>query len=769
MSECCRAAVRVTGTVQGVGFRPFVYRTAVDAGVAGYVRNTGDSVEATFEGSQAAIEQVLQTVRTDPPPLATVQAVDVEWRDPTGVDGFEIRDSTGEHAGGVDAPVPPDTGICEACLDDLRDPDSRYHEYWATACVDCGPRFAVVEDVPYDRARTSMAAFPLCDGCRERYETPTSRRYHAQTIGCPDCGPTLRYERDDECVATGPDAIARAGDALTDGAILAVKGTGGIHLVCDATDPETVELLRDRTGRSAKPFACMARSVDTIETFAEVDSTARGLLTDIRSPIMLLETTTDASWLDAVAPGLSTFGVMTPYAGLHHLLFDHVEGPLVMTSANRPGQPMCTTTAAVWDRLGDVVDGVVAHDREIVARCDDSVVRVVDDTPRFVRRSRGWTPTTLPNPVGVDGESPVVLAVGPERDATVAVAGGGSVVTSQHIGAVDSPDTLAFHRESVTHLLELPNVTPDVVACDQHPDFLTTTEAKQYAADGMVGPVAVQHHHAHAAALCAEHGVSRAIVVTADGTGYGPDGTIWGGEVLDVTYDGFERVGGLSSFVLPGGEAAIEYPARILAGLLTDADRIDDRLLETGAVERQADAAVVRQQAERGVNAPTTTSVGRYLDAVSALVGACDRRTYEGEPAQRLEALARNGAPQPIEVPYETRNGCRVLDVQTLVRSLAALTDDASAADVAATAQHAVASGLATIALDTAADRNVSAIGFTGGVAYNDAISRQLRTHIDTSDCRYLEPEMVPPGDAGIAYGQAIVATARNVSVAANR
>ncbi|WP_205738806.1 carbamoyltransferase HypF [Halonotius aquaticus] len=768
--------MQISGTVQGVGFRPFVYRTAVDAGIAGYVRNTGGAVEAAFEGPQAAIEQVLQTVRTDPPPLSTVEAVDVEWRDPTGVEGFEICDSTGKHAGGVDAPVPPDTGICEACLDDLRDPDSRYHEYWATACVDCGPRFAVVEDVPYDRARTSMAAFPLCEDCRERYETPTSRRCHAQTIGCPDCGPTLRYEIDAECVATGAecvatgtDAIARAGDALTDGSILAIKGTGGIHLVCDATDPETVGRLRARTGRPAKPFACMARSVDAIEAFAEVDNTARELLTDVRSPIVLLETTTAASWLDVVAPGLSTVGVMTPYAGLHHLLFDHVDDPVVMTSANRPGQPMCTTTESVWDRLGDVVDGVVGHDREIVARCDDSVVRVVDDTPRFVRRSRGWTPTTLPNPTGVDGESPVVLAVGPERDATVAVAGSDGVVSSQHIGAVDSPNTLAFHRDAVTHLQELTNLSPDVVACDRHPDFLTTTEAEQYAADGMAGPVAVQHHHAHAAALCAEHDVNRAIVVVADGTGYGPDGTIWGGEVLDVTYEGFERVGGLSSFGLPGGEVAIEYPARILATLLADTDRIDDRLLETGAVESRDDAAVVRQQAERGVNAPTTTSAGRYLDAVSALVGACDRRTYEGEPAQRLEGLARDGTPQPIDIPYKTRSGDRVLDVQTLVRSLAALTADASAADVAATAQHALASGLATIALDTAAERNVGAVGFTGGVAYNGAISRQLRTHVEPSDCRYLQPAAVPPGDGGIAYGQAIVATARNISVADNR
>lgn len=761
MADTCRATVRISGTIQGVGFRPFVYRTAVEAGVRGYVRNAGGAVEAAFEADRAAVEDVIATVRNDTPPLARVDAVDVDWREPRGSEAFEIRDSAADASGGIDVPVPPDTGICEACLDDVRDPDSPYHDYWATACVDCGPRFTVVQDVPYDRDRTSMADFPLCEDCRERYETPTDRRYHAQTTACPDCGPTLRYEADGHPVVTGSDGLRRAGTALSAGHIIAVKGIGGFHLVCDATDPAVVDALRERTGRPAKPFACMVPSLDSLEAFAAVDDDEADALSDIRRPIVLLDKAAETPWLEAVAPGLDTIGVMLPYAGLHHLLFDYVFGPLVMTSANRPGEPMCTTADAVWSRLDGVVDGVLSHDREIVARCDDSVVRVVDGDRRFVRRSRGWTPTILPNPARDDAGAPVV-ALGPERDTTVALGTGDGVVLSQHLGDIDGPEALSFHREVVDHLCRLTDIEPGVVACDQHPAFLTTAEADSYAADGLEGPVAVQHHHAHAAGVCAEHGVDRAIVVTADGTGYGPDGTVWGGEVLDTRYTDFERIGGLGPFSLPGGRAAVECPARVLASLLEDSTLVEDRLVETRAVDSRAEAAVVRQQAETGVNAPTTTSAGRVLDAVSALVGACDRRTYEGEPAQRLEALATEGTPRPIDLQYRSSDGRRILDTHALVSDLADMLTRRTPADVAATAQAALARGLGTLAVEAASERGVQAVGFTGGVAYNDAISRHLREVVTDADLTHLTPEAVPPGDGGIAYGQAIVASSRS-------
>ncbi len=755
MGDRTRAVVRVTGVVQGVGFRPFVYRRADDTGLDGYVRNTGDGVDAVFEGPRGAVESVIEAIRTDNPPLARVERVDVEWTEPAGVDGFEIRDSDSD--GGAGVPVPPDTGVCEQCLADIRGSDSQYHGYWATACVDCGPRFTVVRSVPYDRTRTAMAEFPMCGACRERYETPTDRRYHAQTIACQSCGPTLRFEDGDSVVATEQDAIRHAGQRLADGDLLAIRGIGGTHLVCDATVP-AVEKLRERTRRPAKPFALMAPSVDSIRSFAAVDDDAETVLTDIRRPIVLLERESGADWLDTVAPGLSTVGVMLPYAGVHHLLFDHVEGPLVMTSANMPGEPMVTTVDGIRDTLGSVVDGALVHDRDIVARCDDSVVRVVDGDRRFLRRSRGWTPEALPNPAAEDGTAPV-LAVGPERDATVAVADADRVVLSQHVGDVDDPATLAFHREAVAHLTDLTGIDPSVVACDMHPDFLTRAEAERDAEDGLDGPVTVQHHHAHAAALLAEHDRSRAVVVTADGTGYGPDGTVWGGEVLDATLADFERVGGLDSFPLPGGEAAVEHPARTLAGLLADAETVGDRLLATGAVESRSEARVVRQQARQGVNTPETSSAGRFLDGVAALVGACDRRRYEGEPAQRLEALAREGSVRELSVPFGECDGDRVVATGELLRALDSL--PAPPADVAATAQDALARGLGEIAVETANERGVDAVGFTGGVAYNGAISRRFRELVESAGLDVLSPDRVPPGDGGIAYGQAVVATAR--------
>ncbi|MFT4923818.1 MAG: hydrogenase maturation protein HypF, partial [Haloarculaceae archaeon] len=638
---------------------------------------------------------------------------------------------------------------------DVRDPDSRYHGYWATACVDCGPRFTVVRDVPYDRARTSMDDFPMCEGCQECYESPADRRYHAQAIACPECGPAIGYEVDGQPRTEGQEAIRRAGERLTEGAILAVRGIGGTHLVCDATTPGVVETLRERTARPAKPFALMAASLEDVGEFATLDEERRAALTDIRRPIVLLERSSE-DWLDAVAPGLHTVGVMLPYAGVHHLLFDHVDGPLVMTSANMPGQPMITTVEGIREGLGGVVDGALVHDREIVARCDDSVVRVVDGDRRFLRRSRGWTPTALPNPAG---EAPPVLALGPEQDVTVAIADRDRVVLSQHVGDVDGPATLDFLRTAGDHLATLTGTDPAVVACDRHPDFLTTGEARQVAEEGLAGPVEVQHHHAHAVGLCAEHGVERAIVVTADGTGYGPDGSVWGGEVLDATLADFERVGGLDTFALPGGETAIEYPARTLASLLDDPERVDDRLVATGAVDSRDDAALVRQQASQGLNTPATTSAGRFLDAVAALVGACDRRRYEGEPAQRLEALASQGTVRELDVPEATRDGNPVVDVQALAASLDAL--DGSPADVAATAQDALARGLGTVAIRAARERGVETVGLTGGVAYNDAISRRLREGIESAGLRFLAPDRVPPGDGGIAYGQAVVASAR--------
>ncbi|WP_181686445.1 carbamoyltransferase HypF [Halorhabdus salina] len=764
MSDRSRATVSVTGVVQGVGFRPFVYRTATDASLAGRVKNTGDGrVDIVLEGPEPGIDSFLEALRQDPPPLAQIEGVTVDRDDPMGLDGFEIVTSTDSTGGS--GTIPPDTAMCDACLDDLRDPNSRFHDYWATACVDCGPRYTVIRELPYDRPRTSMDGFPMCSDCREDYETPTDRRYHAQTIACPDCGPSLSLlDTDGRRLADGDDAIARTGDRLAAGDLLAIKGIGGTHLACDATDPTAVERLRERTGRPEKPFALMAPDLETVETFGRVSAAEREALEDTRRPITLLDGVQDErpDWFDAVSPGLHTVGVMLPYSGLHHRIFDHVDGTLVMTSANMPGVPMATDRESILADLDGVIDAALVHDREIVMRCDDSVVRFAGGQRRFVRRSRGWVPESLPLPVDTDRD---VLALGAEFDATVALTQAGEVVPSQYVGDVDNPETVDYLRETVDHLQDLLGTDPGVVACDAHPDFLTTREAGTYVnGEGMAGPIQVQHHHAHAASLLAEHERERAVVIAADGTGYGPDGSIWGGEVLDATLADYERVGGLSTFELPGGTAAIERPARILASLLDDPDRIDELLVERDGVDSESDATMVRQQVEQGINTPETSSAGRLLDAVSALGGVCTERSYEGEPAMKLEAAAADGQVRDYEVPYGTRNGDRVLDSNQLLCDLASMVDEQPTADLAATAQWALAYGLADVAVEAAQERGIGAVGFSGGVAYNDAIIVTIRDRVQDAGLAFLGHDRVPPGDGGIAYGQVTVAATQGRS-----
>ena len=782
-----RATVRVTGVVQSVGFRPFVYRQATERGLGGTVRNLGDAgVRIELEGRSDDVDAFLSALREEPPPLARVESVVVD-RDAVPEASFESFDivASGDGDGGSGT-IPPDTAICDRCLADVRDPDSRFHGYWATACVDCGPRFTVVESLPYDRPTTSMAAFPMCDACRADYETPADRRYHAQAVACPRCGPRLRFGTvpDDpdvaetvptegrdpfpdalETPADGPAALDAAADALEEGGVVVLKGVGGAHLACDATDGSAVTALRERTGRPEKPFAVMAAGAADLDRLAAVSPTEREALVSHRRPVVLLEAADDAPLAAAVAPGLHTVGVMLPYSGVHHLLFDRLDGPLVVTSANPPGRPMYRANGPLVAGLGGVADGVLLHDRRVVARCDDSVARVVDGTRRLLRRSRGFAPTPVPV-AGADDAR--VLGVGPELDVAAAVLEDGDCYLTQYVGDVGDLETLAFLEDATDRLLEVTGIdTPSVVAHDAHPDFNTTRYATRLVEEGAAErTVAVQHHHAHAASVLAEHGRERAIALTLDGVGYGPDDTVWGGEVLDASRADYERVGGLAPVPMPGGDRATRHPARLAAGLLYAADRPLETALEHHGVtfpNGDEERDLVVQQLDAGVNTPDTSSAGRFLDAVAALVGACSERTYEGEPAMKLEALAAEGSALDVGVPRATADGRPVVDTPRLFADLVdATAEGAAGRDVAATAQEALASGLTALAVEAARDRGRETVALSGGVAYNDHVARRIREQVEAADLEFLGNRRVPPGDGGVAYGQVAVAARRD-------
>ena len=736
--------VRVRGVVQGVGFRPFVYRIAHRHGLVGSVRNLGDAgVEILIGGSADAIEGFLNALATEAPPLARIDALEVEAADEVDGDTFVILPSTdtGDGAG----QLPPDVATCDACVAEILG-GSRFHGYWATSCTDCGPRFTVIESLPYDRPRTSMSAFPMCDACQAEYTNPLDRRYHAQTTACHDCGPTLTFDGEPH----GP--IERAVEALGRGRIVAVKGIGGTHIACDATDAEAVRRLRERLGRTEQPFAVMAKEA-TLDGYVRLSPSERDELRAAHRPIVVVEKTR-ADVLPGVAPGLHTIGVMLPYSGLHHLLLDGIAGPLVMTSANAPGRPMLIDNEHILEELRGIADHTLLHDRRIVARCDDSVRRRVAGRFVFLRRSRGFVPQGIPRNLG---DEPM-LALGPESDLTFAIYDRGRVTPSQHIGNVDDLETLAFLREAIEHLMEISRMrTPAVVACDAHPRFLTTRLAQELAERWGARIVPVQHHAAHLLSAMVEHRIERPIVgLIVDGYGYGTDGGAWGGEVLVAREGTVERCGHLRPVRLPGGDLAARNPLRMaaaymIAGGASPRDVVE-RLAERGMDGQEAEL-VVRQVCD-GIHAPWTTSAGRFLDAVAAWTGVCRSRTYEGEPAMRLEAAARRGTPQPVDLPAVAEGDTLQFDIAELFLRLIELSNRVSPEDVAATAQAGLAAGLSEVARRSARTYGADAVVLSGGVAYNDHIVREIRAQCERDGLRVLTQDLVPCGDGGISLGQ---------------
>jgi hydrogenase maturation protein HypF len=778
----CRARARVEGTVQGVGFRPFVYRLACDLGLGGFVLNDSHGVLLEVEGARAAVNDLLARLSTDAPALARVEGVRTEEIAATGAaTAFVILASASD--GEADALVSPDSATCADCLAELFDPSDRRYRYPFVNCTNCGPRFTIVRGVPYDRPLTTMAGFEMCIRCRAEYEDPLDRRFHAQPNACPDCGPHARLvdasaspvdasARPVGEGGDGEDAVAAAARALIEGAIVAVKGVGGFHLACRADDERAVGALRDRKHREEKPFALMVADLAAARELVELGAAEEALLGDVARPIVLAPRRADARMATAVAPRSPELGVMLPYSPLHHLLLADAGVALVMTSANVSDEPIAYRDDDALERLATIADLFLVHDRPIHTRTDDSVVRAVaaapsgERRPLVLRRSRGYVPAALTLPVTCDRP---LLACGAELKSTFCLAKGDRAWVGHHIGDLGNLETLTSFREGIDHFERLFAVDPVAVAHDLHPDYLSTRYALEDRAD--LEPVAVQHHHAHLAACLAEHGrEGLAVGAIYDGTGYGTDGTVWGGELLVGGFEGFERAGHLWPVRMPGGERAVREPWRMACAWLAQAHEEDEPGLPA-SLTGQVDPAMwarVAELARGGLASPVTTSAGRLFDAVAALCGLGAQVSYEGQAAIELEALAdpdERGA-YPLEVVTASAGAAAgpafVVDPRATVRAVAAeLRAGVSAPVVSARFHHALADGTADVVATLAEARGLATVVLGGGVFANRLLLERTAARLHAGGLEVLVPELLPPGDGGISYGQTAVAAAR--------
>ena len=748
----------VSGIVQGVGFRPFIYRIAVKNGLRGYVRNRGDScVEILVEGEESDIKNFLKSIVEEKPPLARIHDIITlpieggeEYKD------FRIFSSSGEAelSGSV---IPPDIAICDECLMEMRDPSNPRYNYFFITCVNCGPRYTVIEDVPYDRENTTMRDFQMCGFCRSEYTDPANRRFHAQTVACPRCGPKAYLVTNGQERIESEDPIREAGKLISEGYIIAVKGYGGFHVASSTLLDKPLERLRRAKHRKQKPFAIMARGLEAIKTFAEVSQWEAEALLSYSRPIVLLNKSERYYLSELIAPGLHNVGVMLPYTGLHYMLFDLVSDPaFVMTSANPPNQPIVKDDEEAFKKLSGIVDYFLLHNRRIAQRCDDSVMRLHGDKTVFIRRSRGYAPE--PIRLGFRFKR-CALGLGGEENNTACLIVGDKAFMSQHIGDVENIETLEFLENASKRLMRLTNSRVESVACDLHPKFATTLLARRMAEENGWNMIQVQHHYAHVAALMAEHHINNVVAICCDGYGYGEDGGAWGGEIILGSLDplGFRRLGHLEEQPLLGGDMAAKYPLRMAAGILFGHIDLEEWLINNSGhlPYGEREAHLILSQLKSGNVKIRTTSCGRVLDAISAILGVCYERTYEGEPAMKLESAAFGGRDVLIAKPIIEGN---VIDTKSLVVSIFEKRHRFERGDLAYSAHAYLAKSLAELAIEKALEEGIKNIGFTGGIAYNQIIIQKIREIVESKGLNFLTHEQIPPGDGGISLGQAVVA-----------
>ena len=816
--------ILVEGIVQGVGFRPFVYRIATEASLNGYVRNLGNVVEIIVQGSHQNMEEFLFNLQNKLPPIAKIN--NIETRDLKEEDekfssytDFTIKESADDFAG--TSVIPPDVAICDNCLEEINDPQNRRYKYPFNACTDCGPRFTVIEKVPYDRDNTTMEDFPLCDECEIEYTNPLDRRYHAEAACCEDCGPSLKLlkntggDGDSAIEIDCEDPLKETARLLDEGKILAIKGIGGTHLVANVKIKETVDLLRQRLGRKSQAFAVMSPDIETIKTFAVMSKEEEKTLKSKERPIVILKKSEDYDFADSVSPDLHNIGVMLPYAPLHHLLFNETDTPAyIMTSANVPGEPMMITNEEIVKNLSKIADYYLVHNRRILNRCDDSVVRFRNDELAFIRRSRGYTP----EPYDLSGKYTYlneefdnlnILALGPELDVTFTIIKNSKAYVSQHIGNTNKYRTYQFLKEAIEHMMQITKTDSfDLIACDMHPQFFTTQLAREYAEKYDCPLIQVQHHHAHGVSLINDHVLNKTdldektsaemeisqdyeksellenpgemIIIASDGVGYGDDGGAWGGEILYTDIKSYKRIASLMPQKMPGGDLCTKYPARMLAAILSnpnsdyEMDKYSEEhvrdLMERNYLKAfphgKMEIASLFKQIERNLNVGINTSTGRCLDSIAAALNICHERSYEGEAPMKLESAAfnylkMNDSDKLNDYPIiiKDHDDRRVLDTTAILRYVIdKLEEGEDIGRIAAAGQEAVSIGLAKIAIEAARDCGIDTVGVTGGTFYNEAITAHIKDCIENAGLKFIQHTNSCPGDGSVSLGQAIVA-----------
>jgi hydrogenase maturation protein HypF len=750
------ARISVRGVVQGVGFRPFVYQLAVKHNLRGWVRNTSEDVKIEVEGGARDIERFMDGLREQSPPLAHIEAIAVENGPPAGYAKFEIKASTA--VAGKYQLVSPDIATCPDCLREIFDPADRRYRYPFTNCTNCGPRFTIIADIPYDRPNTTMKAFKMCPECQKEYDNPLDRRFHAQPNACPVCGPQLELTdaRGENIVCA--DIISKTGELLREGKVVAVKGLGGFLLACDATSERAVRRLRQRKNRPAKPLAIMVTDLDKARQHCEINDAEAGLLASPGSPIVLMKWREDSSISKAVAPGLRYLGVMLPYTPLHHLLLRETGIPLVMTSGNISEEPIAQDNDEALRRLGEIADYFLRHNRDIYARFDDSVMTVEDGETRPVRRARGYAPY----PVHLPYKSRQVLGCGAEEKNTFCLTRDNFAFVSQHIGDMENLETLEHFTNTIELYQKLFRIKPEIIAHDMHPEYLPTRYARELAEKEKIPLVPVQHHHAHIASCLADNGIKGpAIGVSFDGTGYGADGRIWGGEFLVADYEQYQRMAYIEYLPLPGGALAIKRPYRTAIGYLLALGIDAGRELPPFTRADEVELKIIQDQIEKNINTPSTSSMGRLFDVVSALTGVRCVIEYEAQAAIDLETCASRAYDETGGYPFSVikQEGMSIVKIHDL---MTAIIDDlhynTGQAVIAARFHNTVARMIVELCQAISSETGLNEVALSGGVFQNRLLLAKARAQLESAGLTVYTHHQVPCNDGGISLGQVAIA-----------